>query len=154
MADWSSSRGKLITQYLHLLKSMSAATSLPVEADIAYWLHSLPAPGGARLDEAIMRSVDAVTVMSYRNNVSGPDGITGVGSQALRTARATHTPCRLAVETMFYGTDAVAKKQTFYGIGRAALRSALDAVDRAEHLNPSYAGVAVHHFDSWRALGN
>ena len=74
-------------------QAITAATErLPVEADIAYWLDRVKTATGAPLDSAVMRTVDAVTVMSYRDKVSGPDGIAGVGANALRTARARKHP--------------------------------------------------------------
>ncbi len=99
-----------------------------------------------------MRSVDAVTVMTYRNRTSGPDGVLGVGATALRSAAVTGTPCRLAVETLYYGDTAVDRKQTFDGLGQAVLAQTLDEVDALASSAPEYAGMAVHHYDSWRTL--
>lgn len=152
LVEWRSSGPQLVRQYLRLVQSMTAATTLPVEADIAYWLNKVRAPGGVPMDVAVMRHVDAVTVMSYRNRVSGPDGITGVGASAIRTAQTTHTHYRLALETLYYGSRPESQKQTFDGLGRRAMRSVMDGVDRMQSGDPAYNGVAVHHYDSWRAL--
>jgi hypothetical protein len=152
LVEWRTSAPHLVRQYLRLVKSMTSATELPVEADIAYWLNTVRTPGGVPMDAAVMRHVDAVTIMSYRNKVSGPDGILGVGASAIRTAHRTHTRYRLAVETLYYGTDPESKKQTFDGLGRRVMQSVMDGVDRLQTGDPAYNGIAVHHYDSWRAL--
>jgi hypothetical protein len=41
---------------------------------------------------------------------------------------------------------------TFAEEGAASLSAALDAVDAVGAGYPAYAGIAVHHYDSWRAL--
>ena len=131
---------------------MNSASTLPLEADIAYWLHSYDAPDGRPLDRAVMEELNAVTVMSYRNRARGPDGITTIGKQALKTAARVGIPCRLAAETMYYGDTATERKQTFNSRNLRSMRRILRRVDRIEKGNPNYNGVAVHHYASWRAL--
>jgi hypothetical protein len=150
--DWDSRRSELVAAYVDVLRRLAAATRLPVEADIAFWLHQLRAPSGRPLDETVMRLVDSVTVMSYRHRVTGADSITGLGAHELATAARLRKPCRLAVETNHLGDDAVSRKQTFHGLGAQTLNRALRAVDAAERHVPSYRGIAVHDFDGWRAL--
>lgn len=151
-ADWDARREELVAAYVAVLRRLASATPLPVEADLAFWLHEIRAPSGRPLDETVIRLVDAVTVLSYRRRVSGSDGITGLGAHALATATRLHKPCRLAVETNYLGDDEVSRKQTFHGLGRAALTRALRLVDAAEAGTPSYRGVAVHDVAGWRAL--
>lgn len=141
----------MLGRYLDLLDQVEGATALPVEADIAFWLDQVTVPEG-RLDEAVLARVDAVTVMSYRNTVTGPDSITGIGATALDAASRAGKPARLAVETHYLGADAVARKQTFYGFTQTQLATALAAVDSAEAGSPSYAGTAVHDRAGWEAL--
>jgi hypothetical protein len=99
-----------------------------------------------------MRVVDAVTVLSYRNTVTGPDSIIDVSASAVATARDLSVPCRLAVETKYLGATPVKRKQTFHGLGHAALRSALQEVDTLMRPHSSYVGMAVHDHQHWRRL--
>ena len=99
-----------------------------------------------------MRVVDAVTVLSFRNFVTGPDSITDISASARAEAQRLSVPCRLAVETKYLGDDPVSRKQTFHGLGRAALQSAMTQVDTLVGSASSYAGIAVHDYDHWRAL--
>lgn len=152
LEEWQSDPTPLIRKYLALLRQMNQETSLPLEADIAYWLHAHEAPDGTPLDQAVMAELDAVTVMSYRNRVRGPDGMTTVGQHALRTATQAGIPCRLAAETMDYGPSKAQTKQTFHSRGKRAMRRVLRRVDRIAGESPSYNGVAIHYYGSWRAL--
>ena len=99
-----------------------------------------------------MSVVDAVTVLSFRNTVTGPDSITDVAASALASAGAAGIPCRLAVETQYLGPDEVARKQTFYGLGKPALDHALAEVEQILENDPAYAGMGVHDYEHWRLL--
>jgi hypothetical protein len=141
--DWLTHRSELVRDYLDALKAISGASSLPVDADVAFWLHEVPARSGSALDVAVMRIVDAVTVLSFRNIATGPDGIIGVASRALATASRAGVPCRLAVETRDLGPDPRSSKQTFHGLGLETLDTVLTTVDHLEANNPTYNGVAI-----------
>lgn len=148
---WGTDREGVAGAYLDLLAALSADTSLPVEADIAFWLDQVLVRG-ERLDEAVMARVDAVTVMSYRDTVTGVDSITAVAASSLDAARRSGTPIRLAVETNYLGDDPVSLKQTFHGSSRRQLASAMRAVDRVVGGHPGYRGIAVHDLAGWRAM--
>lgn len=150
-ADWDLDRPALVTRYLHLLDRM-AASGVPVELDISFWLHEIAAPGGGRLDEAVLARVDAVTVMSYRDTATGPDSITGLGAAALGAAARAGKPARLAVETNYLGSTAVDQKQTFHGERRARMTTVMSEVDAALAGSTAYAGIAVHDRRGWAAM--
>ncbi len=150
--DWSSRPSALGAAYLFMLQRLVAEGPLPIEADIAFHLHEVPGDSGESLETEVMSVVDAVTVLSYRNTVTGPDSITAVARSALSSAAKAGIPCRLAVETRDLGPDPVSRKQTFHGLGRAALDEALSEVDRALEDEEAYAGMAVHDLAHWRRL--
>jgi hypothetical protein len=151
-SDWGGAgRAAMLERYLDLLDRAAAATPLRVEADLAFWLDRVPVAEG-RLDEAVLARVDAVTVMSYRTAVTGPDSITATGAAALDAGVRAGKPVRLAVETNHLGPDPVARKQTFWGSTRGRLTTALAAVDAAEAGSASYAGTAVHDRAGWERL--
>jgi hypothetical protein len=149
---WGSpGQAAMLQRYLELLDRMEAASTAPVEADVAFWLDQVAVPEG-RLDDAVLARVDAVTVMTYRTTVTGPDSITAVGAAALDAATRAGKPARLAVETNELGPAPVARKQTFWGSSQAQLVTALAAVDAAEVGSAAYAGIAVHDRAGWEAL--
>ena len=152
-SDWAGDQPAVVAAYLEVLVRLRAATTLPLEADVAFWLWQVPTADGTPLDQAVLATVDAITVMSYRNVATGPNSISDIGAHELASAAAAGKPCRLAVETNDLGPDPVSRSQTFYGSSTRTLTRALAEVDRAEAAAPAYAGVAVEDYAGWRSLG-
>jgi hypothetical protein len=150
--DWPHIPAADVAAYLALLRTLAAECPLPLEADIAFHLHVVPTATGDSLETAVMRVVDAVTVLSYRNFVTGPDSIIDISASACAEARRLSVPCRLGVETKYLGDDPVSRKQTFHGLGKRALNDALSRVDGLIGNNPTYAGMAVHDYKHWVEL--
>jgi hypothetical protein len=150
--DWPDIPAADVAAYLALLGVLAADRRLPLEADIAFHLHLVPTATRDSLQTAVMRVVDAVTVLSYRNFVTGPDSITDISASARADAQRLSVPCRLAVETKYLGDDPAQRKQTFHSLGPAALQSAMTQVDTLVGSASSYAGVAVHDYAHWRVL--
>jgi hypothetical protein len=112
----------------------------------------VPTASGDSLEAAVLQLVDAVTVLSYRNFVTGADSIIDISASARTEAQRLSVPCRLAVETKYLGDDAVSRKQTFHGLGKRALNDALSRVDGILGNDSTYAGVAVHDYEHWVEL--
>ena len=151
-ADWNTDQARVVAGYLDTYDRLQAATTLPLEADVPFWLWTLNAADGTPVDAAVLARVDKVTVMSYRNTVTGTDSITDIAARTLAAGVTAGKPVRLAVETNDLGSDPVAAKQTFYGRTEAAVNTALDQVDAAEAGVTSYAGMAVHDYAGYDAL--
>jgi hypothetical protein len=153
LPEWETDRARLIAAYLRTLRALAEAGGRArLEADIPFWFHQLRTRDGVPVDDAVLRVVDAVTVMTYRTRVTGTDSIARLGRPTLRSGVAAGKPVRLAVETNYLGDDPVSRKQTFHGHGRAALAAALRRVDRVVGGQRSYAGISVHDLAGWRAL--
>jgi hypothetical protein len=150
--DWANDQARDVAGYLDTFDRLQAATTLPLEADVPFWLWTLSTADGTRVDAAVLARVDKVTVMSYRDTVSGADSITDVAARTLDAGLTAGKPVRLAVETSDLGSDPVSAKQTFYGSTEAAVNAALDQVDAAEAGGGSYAGMAVHDYAGYDAL--
>ena len=150
--DWDSRRAEVVAGFVDVLRRLAATCPLRLEVDLAFWLHEVRTASDTPLDEAVLRLVDGVTLLSYRNVATGPDSIVEVGRTSLATADRLGIPCRLAVETRDLGPDPVHRKQTFFGPGHAAMLRALEVVDAEVARVPSYAGMAVHDRDGWQAL--
>jgi hypothetical protein len=87
--------------------------------------------------------------MSYRDRATGPNSILDIGTDMLRRAAKTGVKARLAVETQPLVDCAHC---TFAEEGAAALAAEAGRVDGEAARYPSYAGLAVHHFDAWQKL--
>ena len=151
-ADWTSRRSAVVAGYLDALRRLQEVSTLPLEADVAFWLDTVTTADGRALDDAVAGLVDALTVMSYRTTATGPDSITAVGARALATGAAHGIPVRLAVETHDLRPDPDWRKQTFFGQRRSAVAVVMAAVDRASAGSPAYRGIAIEDHAGWVAL--
>jgi hypothetical protein len=152
LAAWQTDRAATAQQYVTLLAKLNGATTLRLEADVAFWYGEVLLPNRANLADEVLRRVDAVTVMSDRDTVAGPNSLTAVGADFLRRGTTFGKPVRLGVETQPL-TECT--HCTFAEEGASALDEALEQIEQIETAGPtsaSFAGIAVHHYDSWRRL--
>jgi hypothetical protein len=145
---WTGNFEGTATAYLALLDKMRAGTALPIEADVPFWYGEHRVKGRNLADE-VLRRVNAVTVMSYRDNGTGPNSILAVSQDWLARGKAIGKRVRLGAET-----DALADcpQCTFAEEGAEHLRDELAEVDSATRRTAAFAGIAVHRYGSWRAL--
>jgi hypothetical protein len=149
LAAWQTDQARTAQQYVNLLEKLNAATTLRLEVDVAFWYGEVSLPKKQNLADEVLRRVDAVTVMSYRDTASGPNSVTAVGADFLRRGAALGRPVRLGVETQPLTECAHC---TFAEEGADALDAALAQIEALGSAQPSFAGIAVHHYDSWRRL--
>ncbi|GAA2641551.1 hypothetical protein GCM10010399_89200 [Dactylosporangium fulvum] len=149
LPSWQS----LVPRFLALLDAVRAATDLPLEVDVPFWLPTItvpaPATEGGTLADAVLERVDAVTVMSYRTTATGENSMLGVAGDLLDRAAEAAKPARLAAETQPLGDCAYC---SFHGTSGDRLRRTLAEVDVAAQRYPAFAGIAVHRYDTWTAL--
>lgn len=145
---WSTAQGATVTAYLRTLSLLKS--DLPVEVDVPFWYATIPVPGGGNLAEAVLARIIHLTVMTYRDTATGANSLMDVATDMLTRSRAhPGDTIRLAVETQPL-TDC--PYCTFYAKGQAAMSTAMSSVDTLASGYPDYAGIAVHHYQSWRAL--
>jgi hypothetical protein len=134
--------------YLKLLDRMRAASTLSLEADVPFWFGQYKL-GRKNLADEVLRRVNGVTVMSYRDTGTGPNSILAVSLDWLARGKAAGKRVRLAAET---GPLAVCLHCTFHEEGAAALTLELAKVDEATRQTAAFGGIAVHHYGAWRTL--
>ena len=154
---WTTDQPTVVSKYLTLLDKLKAnAGTSPIEADIPFWFNTVPATasGGASssLDREIMKRTAGVTVMSYRNTATGPDGTLDIATAALTAGVALGKPVRLGQETTYLGDTAVDRKQTFYGWTRTDMETQLAQVNAGAAGYSSYAGLAIHSAAGYAAM--
>jgi hypothetical protein len=154
---WTTDQPTVVARYLTLLDKLKAnAGTYPVEADIPFWFNQIPATasGGtaSTLDREIMKRTAGVTVMSYRNTATGPDGTLDVAAAALAAGASLGKPVRLGQETNYLGSTAVDTKQTFFGWTRSAMEVQLAQVVAGASSSATFAGLAIHDASGYAAM--
>lgn len=146
--EWNTDRPGTVSAFINLVGSLQADDPRPLETDVPFWYQTISAPGG-NLADAVLGQVDAVTVMSYRDTATGPNSMVDVGTDMLARGQAVGKPVRLAAETQQLVDCPYC---TFYEEGKRSMTRTLGKVDTAVAAYSSYAGIAIHHYDSWRVL--
>lgn len=145
LPGWTTGRRHIVDGYLAMLDAVRAAGPEPLEADVPFWLATVPA-GQGNLADAVIARVHAITVMSYRDSATG---VLDVGADLLARGQNAGRPVRLAAETQPLADCGYC---TFAAQGRAGLDAALSTVDASARRFTSFNGVAVHDYDSWARL--
>ncbi|MCR8671593.1 hypothetical protein [Agrococcus sp. HG114] len=144
--DWPGRERELLTGLARTVKDVAARTDLPVDVDLAPWLAD---PHPREFGDIVARA-DAVTLMAYRDRATDILASSAAARQAIGSARK---PYRIGVETGAVHEPEPTASQTFADDGRAALEAELAAVAAQLAGDARFAGVAVHDFAGWQALG-
>jgi hypothetical protein len=145
---WSNNLDATVKAYLGLLEKLRTGSPLPVDADVPFWYGQYTVDG-KNLATEVLRRVDAVTVMSYRDTGTGPNSMVEISQDWLVRGAANNRRVRLGAETT---PLAECPHCTFAEEGATALGNELAKVDAATRTTSAYAGIAVHRYDSWREL--
>ncbi|WP_025155751.1 hypothetical protein [Leifsonia aquatica] len=127
------------------------AGSVPVGADLPWWLAAKQSPSGGTLFDVLLPHIDSVAIVAFVDHARGDDGIIALAGPAARAASAAKTPFSIGVET---DTPAVAGGSgATFGDDSAALLESETALVRTTFSKLSgYTGVTVEHLLSWQAL--
>ncbi|MGK5651386.1 Ig-like domain-containing protein [Brevibacillus formosus] len=161
-----SDKPSLQIQYLDGLQKMiqrrdAAGINLPFGTVIPRWYdtsdtsQSIPWNGSTKwLSEHIQEISDYIAIMDYRDAADGTAGIIASALGELGYANAIGKPLSVvvAVETLDIADGGDPETITFREEGRTFMESELDKVYAAFADNPSFSGIAMHHYDSIRYL--
>ncbi|MEU7903628.1 hypothetical protein [Actinoplanes sp. NPDC049118] len=146
---WTTDLRATLTAYLKLLERMRAAAgTLPIEADVPFWLGEYKV-GSRNLADEVLRRVNSVTVMSYRDTGTGVNSILSISQDWLARGRVAGKRVRLGAET---GPLADCPHCTFHEEGATRLGDELAKVDAATRRSAAFGGIAVHRYRTWRTL--
>jgi nucleotide-binding universal stress UspA family protein len=145
---WTTDLSATMTSYLKLLDKMRSGSTLPLEADVPFWFGEYPIGANTLADE-VLRRVNAVTVMSYRDTGTGPNSMLSISQDWLARGRTAGKRVRLGAET---AALADCPHCTFAEEGATKLRTELAKVDAGTRRSAAFAGIAVHRYGTWRAL--
>ncbi len=149
---WQTDQAGVVTRYLSTLTTLvKAAGTAPLEADIPFWFHEVPA-GATTLDRAIISRTAGVSVMAYRNTAAGEDGTIALATPALGAATDLGKPARVGQETRYLGDSPVETKQTFFGQTRSTMEVQLSEIGMAFSGLSGYGGIAIHDSVGYAAL--
>jgi len=157
LAEWDADFAATARGWLDLMDGLAVLAhdgGLELVADVPFWWDgsSRAVDWGGRtklLSEHAADVTDRLVLMDYRDTASGSDGIIALGADELAYAAAHGSRVVLGVETI---CGLMPELVSFCEEGEAAMDAELAAVREAYAGAPGFAGIAVHHYGSWRVL--
>ena len=164
---WPTEATALTTQWLATVASIAvhqtsfpAEVRLPITVVVPFWLDGQATPTSLRFAGVssspvghIVRLLDnrsgrlnAISVMAYRDRVTGPNGSRALSATEVEMTDATGGRVRtiLAQETSDVGPTGI----TFWQEGRAAMLAAMNDLRASYNTHPSFGGFAVNDLRS------
>lgn len=140
--DWSTDGPRLRAGMLDMLTRV-AAVGPPVDLDIPFWYGRFTTGDGDRFDRVLMRRASGVTVLAYRDDAAA---VLAVASTCLDAAAEIGVPAWVGINTGDPGGDP--PSTSYRGATGGRIRSEMRRIESGGAAWTSFAGVAVHHFDS------
>jgi hypothetical protein len=169
LEEWKDprTRERLLADYLAVNEraaKRARAGGLVYGVDVPFWWKAIDADTGEAVTtttfhgirktavEHLLDVVDNVGVMAYRNVAAGPDGIITDALDTLNAADAAgDVRAFVGVETEKV-RDGVPEKVTFAGKSLEEFHAQINAVDDVFVGRPSYAGIAIHRYATFREM--
>ncbi len=127
----------------------TGAPGLTAGAQLPFWLEMLKVSDGngaqIPLSDWMIRRLDQVTLMAYRDNAAD---IISIVENELNAAEKQGGSIIIAVETRPSSEGPI----TFYPYGQALMLREMDKVIGTIHGRASFKGYAVHDYESWYSL--
>ena len=150
--DWDTRKQhRLLRSFVNGLgRAATRAGSLPVYTTVPFWW-DLPAfrIRKSLLVEHVLDHSDGIIVMAYRDTAEGDDGIIQLSRNEANLAALKAREFVIGVET----GPAESDKVSFAEEGSALMESQLVSVRARYGTHETFAGVAIHDFDSYSSLG-
>ena len=141
---WTTDLQATETAFLQLLSKLRAGSTLPLEADVPFWYGEYQV-GTRNLADEVLRRVNAVTVMSYRDTATGPNSIMAISQDWLDRGKARASAYASAWRPGRWPTAATARSMR--RARPASLRN-WPTWTRQTRQSAAFAGIAVHHYGS------
>lgn len=146
LTEWKTHQMQVIVHYQKLINSWKREAMVYPQGlglDIPFWYDEVRLSQQS-LFEWVMDRVDSVTIMSYRNQVEGSNGILEITSSERNYAKATGKKLYLGVET-----EPSHEGEHISIDSYPALKQTLAELWGKV---PEVEGISIHHFGSWSQL--
>ncbi len=153
LPQWEYDRESVLQQWKENLSAFVSAakhgSDLETSADVAFWLDDHPAPGEQDLSisEWIISKLDHVTVMAYRDQVSGPNGIAALVQDELAMAEEWNKMIIVAINMKEMAAE---RHTSFYEEGPMEMDRQIRLLTQELGNQAAYAGVAIHDYRYWK----
>ncbi|EKQ58294.1 MULTISPECIES: hypothetical protein [unclassified Clostridium] len=153
--DYESNMNKVLENYQKsLLDALNNSNSLGVSLgiDIPFWFDGIKFNtkyGTDSLANWILKNINNVVIMAYRDKAEGNNGIIQVASKEMALGEQYGSKVTIAVETQ---KSVEGNFVSFYEEGNSYMNTELSKTYYVYKDNSSFGGFAIHHVISWMNL--
>jgi hypothetical protein len=153
-SEWNRDQAEVIRQYqamVHRVADKSKELNVLFGVDIPFWFDEIYYKnefGAGYLAQWLIKTVDEITIMAYRNYAEGEGGIIDISETKIKWADIENKKVIIAVETVRLPEDYT----SFHGHSVEKMEEQLKSVKKFYRKNRSFSGIAIHHLVSWREL--
>lgn len=150
---WDTRATELLHDYVKLTAAFIAAKrasgqTLAIGPSMPFWYDGRQVTWNGEprtVSELVIDLCDYVTLMDYRNEAEGGDGIIEHAADEMRYAASVGKQVVVGLEL----GPSEPSKVTFRHLREADLARAIDLTSRAYRGNPAFAGFALHHYQRY-----
>ncbi|EHQ62364.1 hypothetical protein PDENDC454_10750 [Paenibacillus dendritiformis C454] len=153
LPDWSSRKDEVLRQWTANMKMFVEETkrnsNLETSIDLAVWLDRtlLPDEPELSVSEWMIRTMDHVSLMAFRNTADGSNGIAAVVRDEMRMADRQRKPLIVTVEMK---QSPEGGHISFFDKGSVEMEKQLSLLPELLGEFNAYIGNAVHAYDYWK----
>ncbi len=150
---WALSPLAMAEEYLMLLQKIREliGSSMQMGAAVPFWFADSRIclehePRMRTLGEKVMEKLDYVAIMSYRDSACGPNGSISISEPFINLGNELGKRVYVGQETQ---PGLFPPFLTLYGKSARQIRKEFEKIDSRFEKEPSYAGIAIHHYRSY-----
>jgi hypothetical protein len=155
-SSWKSDYQKIVKIYQDIIIETGFKAKelmIPFVVDIPFWFDEQKFQnsyyGDGTLSDWVIRNVDGIDIMAYRNVAYGNNGIIRVCANEIIYANNVGKTVSIGVETQNLPKQSYL---TFYSKGKHEMQDTLDEVQEHYKNDSSFIGFSIHSYCSWREL--
>jgi hypothetical protein len=157
---WEENKERLLKEYLDLNRKVVELRAIEeagiiYACDIPFWYDDDPSMAvswnGATKPPSfhLLDTIDSITIMDYRNFTDGPNGSIILAKKEIEYAASVKKKVCIGQETK---ENLYPEYITFGGFTEQAMEEQIKKLVEAYIGNPAFAGIAMHHYLSYRRL--
>lgn len=155
LPDWEKDRENIVRQWLenveYLVVETKKDSNLPVSADLPFWIDEIEVPGTSqKVSGWMLERLDSITLMAYRNYTQGTNGIVDIVQNIV--VEADELRERSVIVGVNIRDSMEGENVSFHAHGTDEMKSQLAILQKELSGNPSFAGSAIHDFESWTTI--
>lgn len=153
LSEWTTDNKTILESWMdnmRLIEKETKGSNLKIAIDAPYWLNTIKVPEkDYSMSAWMLEKFDTLVIMNYRNHALGGNGIVENAQAMLREAATLNKKVVTAVETVKSNEG---PRVSFYSMSTDVMDKELQSAHNQLAHYTSYAGFAIHDFNSWQAM--